>query len=416
MKTALILCGGGAKGAYEAGFVKACKELNLKFDIVCGTSIGSLNGCLIAQHDYDKLIDLWENLTIDQVLSGDLPQSFKIDEMLKSSNRVITFFKKYLKEKGADITPLKNLINYYYDEEKLFKSKTEFGLVTVEFPNLKPHLLTKEEMKNDVNNYLLASSSCFPAFPVCKFNNKEFIDGGYYDNLPIDMALSLKADNFIIVDLDNTCTHPFYLNKPHFTYIHPKQSLGSFLSFDRTQLDNNIRLGYLDTLKSFGKLDGYKYSFKPCNLALFEQYYFEILNLEKEMRDHFVIRKEDTINSKLLSHTTLDTLSIKQMTFISLDILLESIQADILKIYTFEEAKSLILAGYSDAFNKDYEILPKNIDAATEILKSSNEFSIISRIINQELYQKNQQLVKTALYNLFPLEVALSKLVLILKK
>lgn len=55
MKRALVLSGGGSKGAYEAGFLLAAKELNQHFDIVTGTSIGALNGALVAMGDYEGL-------------------------------------------------------------------------------------------------------------------------------------------------------------------------------------------------------------------------------------------------------------------------------------------------------------------------------------------------------------------------
>ena len=59
MKYGLVLSGGGSKGAYESGCMKALQELGYHFDIVTGTSIGALNGLLVAQEDYQKLYELW---------------------------------------------------------------------------------------------------------------------------------------------------------------------------------------------------------------------------------------------------------------------------------------------------------------------------------------------------------------------
>ena len=56
MKYGLVLSGGGSKGAYESGCMKALQELGYHFDIVTGTSIGALNGLLVAQEDYQKLL------------------------------------------------------------------------------------------------------------------------------------------------------------------------------------------------------------------------------------------------------------------------------------------------------------------------------------------------------------------------
>ena len=47
-----VLSGGGSKGAYEAGFLLAAKELNQHFDIVTGTSIGALNGALAVSYTH----------------------------------------------------------------------------------------------------------------------------------------------------------------------------------------------------------------------------------------------------------------------------------------------------------------------------------------------------------------------------
>ena len=55
---ALVLSGGAALGAYEAGVAYALLELE-SFDLVCGTSIGALNGTLVAQGARDQLREVW---------------------------------------------------------------------------------------------------------------------------------------------------------------------------------------------------------------------------------------------------------------------------------------------------------------------------------------------------------------------
>ena len=61
MKYGLVLSGGGSKGAYESGCMKALQELGYHFDIVTGTSIG----LLVAQEDYQKLYELWDTLSLE---------------------------------------------------------------------------------------------------------------------------------------------------------------------------------------------------------------------------------------------------------------------------------------------------------------------------------------------------------------
>ena len=93
MKTAFVLSGGGSKGAYEIGFLKAMMELNIQPNIVTGTSIGALNGCLIAQHDGRIAIQLWENMTMDQIIKDGIQFDFSLESLISQSNLVIPFFR-----------------------------------------------------------------------------------------------------------------------------------------------------------------------------------------------------------------------------------------------------------------------------------------------------------------------------------
>ncbi|MBQ3185797.1 MAG: patatin-like phospholipase family protein, partial [Firmicutes bacterium] len=77
-KTALVLSGGGSRGAYEIGVWKALKELDIKIDMVFGTSVGSINGALIVQGDLELAERLWQELETDMVFdASDEEYSFK---------------------------------------------------------------------------------------------------------------------------------------------------------------------------------------------------------------------------------------------------------------------------------------------------------------------------------------------------
>ncbi|MEG2144627.1 MAG: patatin-like phospholipase family protein, partial [Oscillospiraceae bacterium] len=66
-KKALVLGGGGAKGSYEIGAWKAFEELNKSWDMIVGTSIGSLNGAAMVQGDFKSALRLWENIDYKNV-------------------------------------------------------------------------------------------------------------------------------------------------------------------------------------------------------------------------------------------------------------------------------------------------------------------------------------------------------------
>jgi predicted acylesterase/phospholipase RssA len=84
-KRALVLSGGGAKGVFEAGVLKACHHLNLTFDVITGSSIGAINAVLFAEYlsrrqrdpdsakgFFDYFLTIWEDLDAANLVDFDL--------------------------------------------------------------------------------------------------------------------------------------------------------------------------------------------------------------------------------------------------------------------------------------------------------------------------------------------------------
>lgn len=262
MRRAITLCGGGTKGAYELGVWKALNELGIEYHIVTGTSIGSINGALMASRDYNLACELWNTIRMEDVMSEGLNLTTTIEGMYNQREAIRPFLKKYVKNKGADISPFIEFIDKMVDEEKVRESDVDYGLVTVQVSSMKALELTKEEIpQGKLKDFIMASSSIFPMFPMHKFDGEVYLDGCYYDNLPIDLALKMGADEVIAVDLHTSPSHPNYVNKPYVTYITPSRSLGTMMNFERQILDDNIELGYYDAMKAFGYMTGKNYQF-----------------------------------------------------------------------------------------------------------------------------------------------------------
>lgn len=268
MKTALVLSGGGSRGAYQIGVWKALKKLNKKIDIVTGTSIGALNGCLIVQNDYNKAIKMWENLSFTDVFDKEINFDFTTNKGKK--NLFALYAKAALTKGGMDISNLENTVKKAIDLNKFYKSKIDYGLLTVKVSKFEPIYLQKKDIEQKkLADYLIASATCFPAFKKKKIENDTYIDGGYYDNLPINLAIELKADEVIAVDLNAIgITQKVDNEKIKITYIRPRNSIGNFLIFDSRIAKKAIRYGYNDTMKIFKKLDGNTYTFKKHHLDI----------------------------------------------------------------------------------------------------------------------------------------------------
>src|SRR5512143_671046 len=70
-KTALILSGGGAKGAFQAAVEKyAREEKGYTWDIIAGVSVGALNGSMLAMEKYQRLWQIWNSISDNQVYTG----------------------------------------------------------------------------------------------------------------------------------------------------------------------------------------------------------------------------------------------------------------------------------------------------------------------------------------------------------
>lgn len=257
---AIVLSGGGAKGAYEVGVWKALRKLHIKYQIVTGTSIGALNGLMMAQNEFYKCLKLWKNIDYDI-----LYDNFK--KIGNSKEMYLEYLNKIF-DGGIDTKKIENIIEEHYKPNKLYNSKVSFGVVSYNLSTKKVVYSTKKNTRPDkLKKYILASATCFPVFKPTKIGKDILVDGGYYDNLPINLAIDLGATEIIAVDLRALGLKKRIRNKDiKITYISPNNKLDSFLMFESNVAKRMINLGYNDTLKKFGKLEGNLYSFKKGTL------------------------------------------------------------------------------------------------------------------------------------------------------
>lgn len=295
---AIVLSGGGAKGAYELGVWKALKELNITYDIVTGTSVGALNGAFMVQNDYLKALSMWQNINFDTVFQTDFSGNLNTFDGIKE---LIAIYGKGILNGGMDVHNLEKTIDRYINLDKFYQSNIEYGLVTVNLSNLTPITLTKREIPRDkLKDYLMASATCFPAFKTKKINGDNYIDGGYYDNMPIDLAISMGATEVIAVDIGGKGIFP--KKKKHYsvpvTYIKPRNDIGSFLVFDKNLATRNIALGFNDTMKVYGKYKGTLFTFYKTELDRIIDHHSK--HIKKELRNILQGFDRDRITMKNL--------------------------------------------------------------------------------------------------------------------
>lgn len=197
---ALVLSGGGGRGAYEAGVAKACAERDFHFDWIVGTSIGALNAALVGQGDLDMLETMWRKIRTSDVYKLPDPGHLR---------RVI--FGQQLGLLNTD--PLEKLLRNSICIEKLKAGKTKVGFVTTDLCGLGTRVITGDEIETqeDLIDVLMASSAIPLLFPPRRLHGEGcWMDGGLVRNTPIQAAISLGATEIyaVLVEPNSVDTCP----------------------------------------------------------------------------------------------------------------------------------------------------------------------------------------------------------------
>lgn len=248
---ALILSGGGARGAYEAGVAISLLE-HEQFDIVCGTSIGAINGALIAQGDLAELQRMWHSIAAARIirlapeiealtkavggirkLSGEpLPQRAAI---------LVQLYQDYAHRRPA--TPLSKLLGALDSQPvaEALHQRLRFGWIkrtliigTTNLSQGRPESFyrfaglnateqaagfqAREPFSHPITeaNYLAAvcASSAVPgAFMPVAIEDRHgkaslYVDGGVTGNAPISQAIDAGASDVTIVLMDRADLRP----------------------------------------------------------------------------------------------------------------------------------------------------------------------------------------------------------------
>lgn len=359
----LVLQGGGAKGGYHIGVWKALRELNVQIGAVTGTSVGALNGAFIAQNDFDRAYEIWNNLDPRLVVKDDpdlYHQLVTRDYNIHNTNAYFDYFKRLLRQKGLDITPLKELIAGEVDEALLRGSDIDFGLVTVDMTDWKAVEIFIEDIEEGkVGDYLLASSF-LPGFKPQMINGKRFIDGAFHDNLPINLISHRGYTEIVAVELNSIGRVQSVKDKKlNIRRISPSGDTGSMLEFDKVRSRNNIRMGYLDTMKSYGQFGGDLYFL--IDIPEEEYFYQRLLDLSDEQITSMakVIGYEEGYSKRLLTEIIVPELcsvlgfdlsmTYGEIMVGAIEYLATALKIERLKIYTYHELLQEVVLRSKDA-------------------------------------------------------------------
>jgi NTE family protein len=182
---ALVLSGGGAKGAYEAGVAAALMERGLPVRLVGGSSAGALNAALIASGRADRLEAMWRSITRERVytlrapvvLAGFLPGWLT----LLALNETTSIF---------DPAPLRELIGASLDFDRIRASPIRLLVTATDLASREKRVFDNRTVTLDV---LMAASAVPGLFPPVEVDGALLVDGGLTGRAPVLEALEADA-------------------------------------------------------------------------------------------------------------------------------------------------------------------------------------------------------------------------------
>ena len=247
-QTGLVLSGGGAKGAYQAGVVRALAEMDVKIGAISGTSIGALNGAVIAssptlQEGALRLQKLWETIAEDPPLDGKVPPLLRLMEgvglsikaTLKHSSIIAEEMRQNFFEalhapdskSLVDNNPIKKTLKEYVTQEQLAKGIPLFvsvfpcrtsleSIIGYSLAQLgikdspKSEFLHIQSLSWEEQQKALLASSAIPfLLQAQEINGKRYTDGGQgglfnsQGNTPLAPLLENGYNKIIVTSLSD---------------------------------------------------------------------------------------------------------------------------------------------------------------------------------------------------------------------
>lgn len=196
-KRALVMPGGGGRGAYQVGVAKALMESGLQFEMAFGTSIGALNAAFMAQGDFRRLEEIWCKLSQWDIFK--LPSAHQIGRMMLGHKLGM-----------LDTRPMEELLRREADLRKIKSSAMKVRLFTTDLCSLETRLIKLEDVQttSELVDVLMATSAVPVAFPPRHLNGKGlWVDGGLVRNTPLRAAIDQGAEEIYMVLL-----HPETVN------------------------------------------------------------------------------------------------------------------------------------------------------------------------------------------------------------
>ena len=186
-QTAFVLGGGGHRGAYEVGMLKALVEAGIRPDLVVGTSIGALNGVVVAADPsvttIERLVEAWHDISRSAIFRGNV------------FARVISAF-RYRTHLHSN-QPLRHLLESAITARRFEDLAVRFECVAACVEDASEHWFRSGPLLDAV----LASAALPGVLPAVEIDGRHYIDGGVVNSIPMSRAIELGASTLYVLQV-----------------------------------------------------------------------------------------------------------------------------------------------------------------------------------------------------------------------
>jgi NTE family protein len=187
MTTAFVLGGGGVLGAAEVGMLRALFEIEVTPDLVLGTSVGALNGAMVARDPtptvIERLTDLWQDASTARAIS---------DRPLRTVRRAVSsgthlYSSDFMQKRLMD----------EFGETTFEELPVRFQVCAANIERAAEHWFTSGPLVEAI----MASAAVPGLLPPARVGDEHYLDGGIVNSIPLGRAIALGADRVFVLQV-----------------------------------------------------------------------------------------------------------------------------------------------------------------------------------------------------------------------
>jgi len=266
----LVLAGGGAKGAYEAGVFKALWELDIirRISVVSGTSIGTVNALMLSMNDSRIMDESWSSLSYSRFITNEINvRDLKFSNLIRRAKQRDKSAIELIRESDIGLisqSGVRRFIEEYVDLKVIKESKKTLYACAynIDLKNTEYFRLNEFE-EDEIIDIALASCAIPFIFKPIKINEYRYADGGINnpkyscqnaDNVPINPLKNHHCDVIIVVHLSyKQPIDKSGFEDTHIIEIYPSIPLETIngigtVNLMASTLNQHVELGYRDAL------------------------------------------------------------------------------------------------------------------------------------------------------------------------